>query len=70
MTFTENDLIPLKKALISGTTSVSIGNRTVSFRNLNELKRLISDIEAKINADENPETELVPNKVVAKWSKI
>lgn len=70
MTFSEDDLIPLKKALISGTKSVSIGDRTVTFQDISELKKLINDIEAKIAQDADPDVvPTQPRTIQATWTK-
>jgi hypothetical protein len=55
MQFQESDLEPLKKALLSGVRSMSIGDRTVTFNSLAEIKEVIRDIEAKIAADADPD---------------
>ncbi len=55
MTFTEADLAPLKAAYLSGTTSVQIGERTVSFRSLSEIEKIIARVEAAIEAEAHPE---------------
>lgn len=69
MTFTTADLVPLKEALISGVSSVSIQGRTVTFRSLSEIKKLISEIEQSIDAaSENPSTA-TPNKIKATFTK-
>lgn len=67
MTFQESDLVQLKKALLSGTQSISMGGRTVTFQSLEEIKKTIKEIEAKIAAD--AEEAIVPNKVVATFQK-
>lgn len=70
MTFTTDDLIPLKAALLSGATSVSMNGRTVQFASIPELKKLIAEIEASIEAAENPTvTPINPNKITATFSK-
>lgn len=55
MTFQDSDLDALKKALLSGTKSVTIGDRAVVFQDIKEIKALISEIEAKIAADADPD---------------
>lgn len=70
MTFQESDLEPLKKALLSGTKSVSIGDRTVTFLDITELKKLISEIEAKIAQDADPDVvPTQPRTIQATWTK-
>lgn len=70
MTFTAEDLVQLKAALLSGATSISTNGRTVTFQSLKDLKKLIAEIEAAIKATEEPEvTPINTNKVVAKFSK-
>jgi hypothetical protein len=69
MQFTSEDLKPLKAALISGTTSVRIGDRTVSFRSIAELKSLIKEIEEAIEAEETQEVPKSAKNIQASWSK-
>lgn len=69
MTFTESDLVPLKQALLSGVSSVSIQGRTVQFRTMTELKSLIADIERSIAASGPNPTTVNTNKITATFSK-
>lgn len=73
MTFNENDLAELKKALVSGVTSMTINGRSVTFRSLSEIKQIIGEIEASIKLQENANdpnyTLPTPNKVTARFSK-
>lgn len=69
MTFTESDLVPLKEALISGVSSVSIQGRTVQFRSMTELKALIAEIEKSIDASSITPSTATPNKITATFSK-
>lgn len=70
MEFTADDLKPLKQALISGVSSVSVsGGRTATFRSLAELKEIIADIEASIAAANPTLSPVVPNKVRATFRK-
>lgn len=69
MTFTESDLVPLKQALLSGVSSVSIQGRTVQFRSMNELKALIAEIEKSIDANSATPSTAKPNKITATFSR-
>lgn len=70
MTFTTDDLVPLKKALIGGVTSVTVNGRTVTFASIKDLTKLINEIEANIKAAETPEAELVnPSRITATFKK-
>lgn len=69
MTFQESDLAALKKALLSGTKSVSMSGRTVVFQDLKEIKKLIQEIEAKINADAETAFTPVSKNIVATFTK-
>lgn len=69
MTFTESDLVPLKQALLSGVSSVSIQGRTVQFRTMTELKSLIAEIERSIAASVPNPTTVKSNKITATFSK-
>ena len=73
MTFNENDLIDLKKALVSGVTSMTINGRSVTFRSLSEIRQIIVEIETNLKLQENandPDYKLPnPNKVTARYSK-
>lgn len=69
MTFTESDLVPLKQALLSGVSSVSIQGRTVQFRSMNELKALIAEIEKSIDANSETPSTAKPNKITATFSR-
>lgn len=67
MQYTESDLEALKAALINGTSSVSIGDRTVTFRSVNELKSLIKEIEENISAQAS--TPKQTKMIQASWCK-
>lgn len=69
MTFTESDLVPLKQALLSGVSSVTIQGRTVQFRSMTELKTLIAEIEKSIDANSVTPSLARPNKITATFSK-
>lgn len=62
MTFTQEDLAPLKEALLTGATTVSVAGRTVSFRSLSEIQKIIAMIEAQIEGEVE-----VPTKVQMKF---
>lgn len=49
--YTAEDLKNLRKALTSGAQSVSVQGRTVVFRSVSDLKTLLAEIEASLNAD-------------------
>lgn len=69
MTFTTDDLAPLKAALLSGATSISANGRTVTFQSLGALRKLISEIESSIAAAVPGASLINPNKAVATFSK-
>jgi len=64
MTYTEADLESLKKALLSGAQSVSVQGRTITFRSLVELKSLIAEVEAALNAELPVDEQPAPLKSV------
>lgn len=49
LNFTEQDLNNLKDALKSGVTTVTIGNRSMTYRSLDDILKLIKLIENNIN---------------------
>lgn len=49
LNFTEQDLNNLKDALKSGATTVTIGNRSMTYRSLDDILKLIKLIENNIN---------------------
>lgn len=70
MEYSEDDLVPLKKALVSGVTSVTVNGRTVTFASIEALTKLINNIEASIKAKDEPATPLVnPNRITATFKK-
>lgn len=70
MTFTNEDLVHLKEALLSGAKQVSINGRTVVFQDLPALKQLIAEIELSIAAQEEPQApQINPNRITASFSK-
>jgi hypothetical protein len=46
--YTQSDLENLRAALVSGATSVTIGNRTITFRSKNDLLDLIRMVEDEL----------------------
>ncbi len=69
MQFTQDDLIPLKQALITGVTSISTNGRTVAFRSLSEIRSIIAEIEASIDASSPSPSKINPNKIRATFTK-
>ena len=49
MTYTESDLITLKKALANSERRVSFGDRSVEYRSIEELKAAIREVEADLS---------------------
>ncbi len=49
MAYTQSQLEALEKAYASGTTRVTYGDKTVEYRDLLEIKRIISEIRAEIS---------------------
>ena len=50
MAWTSTDLDNLKSALASGELSVRIGDKSVTYRSISELRSAISTVEADINS--------------------
>lgn len=48
MTYTESDLITLKRALANSERRVSFGDRSVEYRSIEELKAAIREVEADL----------------------
>ena len=48
MTYTETDLLELKKALKNSKRRVSFGDRSVEYRSIEELKSAIREVEADL----------------------
>jgi multidrug resistance efflux pump len=48
MTYTETDLLELKKALKNSERRVSFGDRSVEYRSIEELKVAIREVEADL----------------------
>ena len=48
MTYTETDLLELKKALKNSERRVSFGDRSVEYRSIEELKMAIREVEADL----------------------
>ena len=48
MTYTETDLLELKKALKNSERRVSFGDRSVEYRSIEELKLAIREVEADL----------------------
>ena len=48
MTYTETDLVTLKKALANSERRVSFGDRSVEYRSIEELKAAIREVEADL----------------------
>ena len=48
MTYTETDLVTLKKALANSERRVSFGDRSVEYRSIEELKVAIREVEAEL----------------------
>ena len=48
MTYTESDLITLKRALVNSERRVSFGDRSVEYRSIEELKMAISEVESDL----------------------
>lgn len=69
MTFNEEDLEPLKAALLTGATSMTIDGRAVTFRSLQELKETIQMVQDSIHREANPESSGAPSNVRATFSK-
>lgn len=69
MTFTTEDLEPLKEALLSGALTITANGRTITFRSQADILKLIGQIEAQIFQAENPESDTNPKKIKATWSK-
>lgn len=69
MTYTADDLAPLKEALLSGALTITANGRTITFRTQQEILSLIEKIEAQIFAAENPSVSANPRKIKATWSK-
>lgn len=51
ITYTQEDLDTLKEALVSGASSVTIGDRTVQFRSKKELLELIEMVKQQLDGD-------------------
>ncbi len=68
MTYTESDLLKLKEALLTGASSVSIGDRTITFRSQADLLKLIESIQTNLQAEDE---DWIPtsNTVQATWRK-
>lgn len=69
MTFTTEDLAPLKEALLSGALTITANGRTITFRSQQDILDLIQKIEASIYSAENPTADVNPKKIKATWSK-
>jgi len=48
MTYTEDDLLELKRALKRSERRVSFGDRSVEYRSIEELKMAIREVEAEL----------------------
>ena len=48
MTYTEADLVTLKRALANSERRVSFGDRSVEYRSIEELKAAIREVEADL----------------------
>ena len=48
MTYTESDLLTLKKALANSERRVSFGDRSVEYRSIEELKSAIREVESDL----------------------
>ena len=60
MTYTETDLITLKKALANSERRVSFGDRSVEYRSIEELKMAIREVEADLaRATGRPKTRQI-----------
>lgn len=59
ITFTQADLDNLKEALVSGASSVTIGDRTVTFRTKQELIDLIGFVKAQLNGEADDSSPVV-----------
>lgn len=69
MTFTTEDLAPLKDALLSGALTITANGRTITFRSQAEIQKLIQQIEDQIYAEENPTSSANPKSIKATWTK-
>ncbi len=49
MAYTQAQLAALQSAYAAGTVRVSYGDKSVEYRDLNELKRVIEEISASLN---------------------
>jgi len=68
MQYTEDDLNALKEALLTGASSIRIGDRQVNFRTTAELKALIKEVQDSLEIDEGSTPVNVSN-IKATWSK-
>lgn len=59
ITFTQEDLDNLKEALTSGASSVTIGDRTVTFRSKQELLDLIALVSTQLSGDADDSSSVV-----------
>jgi hypothetical protein len=60
MTYTESDLLTLKKALANSERRVSFGDRSVEYRSIEELKMAIREVEADLaRATGKPKTRQI-----------
>ena len=60
MTYTETDLLTLKKALANSERRVSFGDRSVEYRSIEELKVAIREVEADLSrATGKPKTRQI-----------
>lgn len=50
ITFTSNDLVALKQALLTGANEVQIGDRRVKYNSPSEILRVIRMVEEYLNA--------------------
>lgn len=64
MVYTEDDLVALKAALVSGATLVHIGDREVRYRSQKEILEAIRMIEDQISAPAD-----VPDLIQASYSR-
>ena len=54
MTFTREQYMALKDAIASGATTITYGDKTVSYRSLAEMKELVRMIEAELYPERQP----------------
>ena len=53
MSYTQEDISELKRALATGATSVKIADRIINYRSVEEIQRILSIIENEIAGNTN-----------------